>query len=292
MNELFAIDPAAPRDMKDLRSMFNRFGLNAGQFIAKYPANWREILSVQLGCVGDIDRSRLNRILDLHRDALLDVECDFRITKSWLENATAQQLKRCGVNRVLACEPNSMGVETLSSFLWESEEKDASRGDHIPMTAEAYGKVAAPLFAHHTEIHLVDSYFQLRRGPTEAHRGKQSILREFLGVADRSARCESLFIHFKRVPYQSIQDQEHQIEKDLEDLIEGLRLTKVSVSFVIRDGMGHGRYLFGIKGGLQFDHGFDLMRATKNHVHWLSAGELAPIHDYYVAGLSPRSHHP
>ena len=48
MNEIIGIDPVAPSDIKDLKSLLEMFGLSNGRFIANYPADWELILRQNL----------------------------------------------------------------------------------------------------------------------------------------------------------------------------------------------------------------------------------------------------
>jgi hypothetical protein len=49
--------------------------------------------------------------------------------------------------------------------------------------------------------------------------------------------------------------------------------------------VNHGRYFFSLKGGLQFDNGFELNSTNHNHVHWLSKNELDPLLDKYTENI-------
>ena len=71
---------------------------------------------------------------------------------------------------------------------------------------------------------------------------------------------------------------------DLEEIIDTQKLVNVQPDFTLNDKnkMKHGRYIFSIKGGLQFDYGFEIFGSKKtNHVHWLSQPELLPIQKIY-----------
>ena len=283
MNEIFAIDPNAPQDLKDISAMLKQFGLEHGRFIAKFPNDWVNMLQVHVHQLQGLDRARLTRLLELHKDALLEVPDDFRRAKSWIENATAAKLRRQSISRILAADMNDQGVETLNHFLWEDDSTDSSRGGHISMSTDAYRRTVAPLFQQSTEIHLVDSFFQLRRANGELHRGRASVLREFLEQADESGRTELFTIHFKREAHLTKVNQEDQIDLDLNDLCEQAKIKKINVHYCVWDEMSHGRYVFSIKGGLQFDHGFEPLREKTNHVHWLSKAELEPIIRKYIS---------
>ena len=52
------------------------------------------------------------------------------------------------------------------------------------------------------------------------------------------------------------------------------------------EGDQHARYLLGNYHGLQFDHGFAIdsrrIGQSKNHLHWMSESELAPLLDRFM----------
>ena len=277
MNEVFAIDPKAPLDLKDIKAMLEQFGLTNGRFIANFPDDWLRMFNEHVEHLQGLDKARLVRLLDLHRDALLAVNLDFRRAKSWVENANEAKLARKVISRVLAADPNPLGIETLQKFLWEEDSENNSRGAHISMSTDAYRKAVAPLFQHSTEIQLVDPFFQLRRSNGEIHKGRFNVLREFFIEAENSIRCEVFKIHFKREIHLSKAEQESQIEEDLDQICEEARISSLIIEYCIHDEIGHGRYIFSIKGGLHFDYGFEPLRDKTNHVHWLSKSELEPI---------------
>jgi hypothetical protein len=282
MNEIFAIDPNAPRDIKDIKAMFENFGLTNGRFIANYPNDWQQMLTANMNRLEGLDRSRFIRLLDLHRDTLLGISGDYRRGKTWLDNLSDNNLKRIGIDKILADDPNPLGLETLNDFLWNQDVVNMSRGAHIPMTLDSYRHAIAPIFEHQTEIHIVDPYFHLRTDRGDIHRAKISLLREILKLAEKSSRCDFLILHFKKIIGISREAQEEFIESDLIEIIKDCSINRLSVNFVVWDEMFHGRYIFGIKGGLQFDYGFEIIRDKTNHVHWLSKSELEPIIKRYL----------
>jgi hypothetical protein len=283
MNELFAVDPQAPQDLKDIKAMFNQFGFEHGRFIANFPEDWIRLFCEHTNHLKDVEKQRFMRLLSLNKDALIDVSLGYRRSRSWVENASIVKDTSRTINRILASDPNPLGIETLNSFLWTDDEENKSRGAHISMTVEAYQKAIRPLVHRSTEVHLVDPFFQLRNSKDgHIHKGRQSVLRQFFIEAEASQRCEIFKIHFKREFYLSKNIQEAQIEDDLSELCTQAGLQKLNIQFTLNDEMTHGRYFFSIKGGLQFDHGFEPLRDKTNHVHWLSKAELDPIHKRYL----------
>jgi len=282
MNEIYAIDPSAPQDLKDIKAMLDQFGLANGRFIANLPDEWIELLKQNVQHFKGLDQSRFFRLLELHKDALLSIDINFKRAKSWNENAIAAKDARIGISKVLGADPNSFGFETLQKFLWVDELVGDSRGAHIPMTIESYTRAISPLLELSTEVHLVDPFFNLRRLNGELHRGKEALLRGFLMEAEKSKRCEVFKIHFKLQGEESINFQKSKIEADLTYICEQVNLKKVAIQYTLNEEIGHGRYIFSIKGGLQFDHGFEPLKDKKNHVHWLSKSELEPIQMRYL----------
>jgi hypothetical protein len=220
-----------------------------------------------------LDRSRLVALMQRHQGELIDIDGQYFRAKTWLENARhARQLKR-----LLARSPNSEALPTLDDFLWNINQTDASRGEFIPTTIEAYCAACRPLFAISTEVHLVDRFFHLRRASGQLDRSKSDLLRALLvSAVEFSGQRRTVFLHFElpRDGQISESEYERQVKCDLASVRSGL---EIDIHFDIHDKMLHGRYMFSVKGGLQFDHGFYLNRSATNHVHWLSTGELVPI---------------
>lgn len=282
MNEIYAIDPRAPEDFKDIKFMLGRFGMREGRFIGKYPSDWIELVLGNLQKCADLDRSRLIRILDLHKNEMIDVEGDFIRSRDWLDNVSARSTGGNGFSKILTTDPNPLNLESLRSFLWdEISSSDESRGAHIPMEVNAYLSAVRPLFVLCAEVHLADPYFQLRRDGVHIDRGRSLVLREFLRSADNLGKCESFIIHFSREMSKKESEQERSIESDLNHFISDLGIRNIQIGFDIKEDMPHGRYIFSTKGGLQFDHGFEPRRGKTNHVHWLSQKELEPLFDFY-----------
>jgi hypothetical protein len=278
VNEIFGIDPEAPKDLQELRSLFERFGPSSGRFIARYPDDWLSMIGSRFSSLSGLDRSRLSLLMQRHRDTLLTIEAQYFRTKTWTDNAKCtRELKK-----VLAKNPNADDLPTLEDFLWDTSEVDSSRGAFIPMTIEAYSAACAPLLSISSEVHVADRYFHLRRDTGDLDRQKVDLIRALIRAADSGGRCKMIIFHFE-LPKTMAEDRfEERLQSDLEAIEPDSR---VSIQFDIHRTMKHGRYIFSIKGGLQFDHGFLLDRSKQNHVHWLSIGELKPIHSAFGLAL-------
>jgi hypothetical protein len=278
MNEIFAIDPSAPKDLKDIKSILDKFGMEKGRFIANFPDNWISLILNSSSNLAELDRSRLIILLNKFKDALILVKMDYQRSKSWEDNVNKITNN---IYKILANNPNKYGFPTLESYLWGDEIiEDNSRGEHIAMTLSAYTSAVSPLFYSSTEVHVADPYFHLRDQYGNLDRRRVEVLQTFIDIADQSLRCESIKIHFKRKFELSESVQESEYIEDL-NFILNRKKTNCVLNFDIHDDMTHGRYIFSIKGGMQFDHGFSLGNKKTNHVHWLSKKELTPIQLIY-----------
>jgi len=285
MNEIYGIDPSSPSDLKDLKVLFTRFGLAHGRFISRYPSDWDRELFSAFSELSELDRSRLTRLIQLHQDALLKSSAPFNRSKSWSKNVAEQRLRMKSFDRILAKNPNEENFETLENYLWgEDDDPGSSRGAFIEMTPESYANACAPLFECSSEVHVSDRFFQLRNQSGLMNRKRWSVLRALVGKAAQSSNCRELVLHFELPPAVSVKNFEMKMEEDLEEIANEFSF---DFSYDIRDAMHHGRYIFSIHGGLQFDHGFEITYGQKNHVHWLSSSELNHLHVYY--GLATRT---
>jgi hypothetical protein len=279
MNEIYGIDPSSPKDLKDLKSLFTRFGLTHGRFISRYPSDWDRELFSAFSDLSDLDRARLTRLFQLHQTAFLTSTAPFNRTKTWSRNVAEQRLRMKTFDRILAKNPNEENFETLENYLWgEDDDPGASRGAFIEMTPESYANACAPLFECSSEVHVSDRFFQLRNELGVMNRKRWSVLRALVRQAITSTKCRLLVFHFEKPPSVSIKDFERRLEDDLEDIANEFSF---DFTYDIRDAMHHGRYIFSIHGGLQFDHGFEITYGQKNHVHWLSSPELHHLHLFY-----------
>jgi hypothetical protein len=278
MNEVFAIDPIAPKDLKDIKSIVSKFGMEHGRFIANFPDDWASLLLNHANDMSGLDRSRLIILLNKFKDSLIQVKMGYQRSKSWEDNVYKIT---SNIYKILGDNPNKYGFPTLDSYLWGDDAiEDNSRGEHIPMTISAYKSAVLPLFQISSEIHIADPFFQLRDDFGSKDNRRIDILQAFIDVASESSRCDSIKIHFKRRQNITESVQESECIRDLSYFLD-VGKHGISLSFDIHNDMTHGRYIFGIKGGMQFDHGFSLGSKKTNHVHWLSKKELTPIQLIY-----------
>lgn len=281
VNDIYAIDPNAPEDLKDLKLLSELFGFSHGRFVAEYPADWVYFLQSRLKEMGSLDQSRASILLNKFLKNTLPVEGGYMRSKDWLSNALEFQSKEHKFKKIITSE-NVKNIPSLSSILYEDELPDA-RGDHIKPDLNSYRHAVGPLFLVSTEIHIQDMYFTLEDDGKKLYR-QWDVLRMLVGQAKSSKRCKALIFHLNSEKFPNSYF-EQRLEESFIQVLEELGDDELEISYTLEDRkLTHGRYIFSIKGGLQFDHGFDTDLRTqdkRNHVHWLSQNEMLPLLERY-----------
>lgn len=285
MNEVFGIDPNTKFELKELQVLLNTFGFKYGRFIGAYPADdWLNIIKNNTKVSG-FDESRLISILEKARDGIIPIKDQYRISNDypneWIENSINIKIKNSIFNQIFSNNGEKYNLPSIDDLLLnEKYDPTLSIGDYIPATSKSYCDAIYPLLLKSTEIHIADQYFELWN-QSGIDRRKWEVLRSIFEMAHRSERCTKIYLHLN---IKSItQNLENLLIQYLRDIRSESKFSELSVAFSIHKNMSHGRYIFSIKGGLQFDYGLEINRRyPTNHVHWLSKKELDPLFDTYV----------
>lgn len=276
MNEIYAIDPESPRDLRDLKALSETFGFRAGRFVAAYPDDWEGLLKLKSE-IGDVERLRFIALLQRLSNALLPVRHPYKTDVIWEDNAQRERGRFSG--GVLGKGSNKKGFPSFDDFLWgtEAEPWTASIGAHIDNTPKAYFDAISPLILMSREIHIFDRY--LYDNVAQYHRTRDLFI-EFLGkvafLCSTHNRKISLCIHLFEIDDQPVERQTMRLHEALAAEMRGRIEKWVDLQYK-KSERRHGRYVLSIDGGLQFDNGIVLGVSDRNHVHWLSQKELDEI---------------
>ena len=283
MNDLYGLDPSAPRMVKDLKVLADLFGFAHGRFIASYPVDWASLLRRSLVDLSDTDKLKLTIVLKRLVDNTIPVPDPYMVSKDWLVNAIALQLKTNKFTKIVVRDESKKDHLSLEQFLYEEDLPDA-RGGHINATISSYKKVISPLLLVSTEIHIQDMYFYFWENNKKLFR-QYEVLRMLISLAASSDRCERMVLHLNEEHFFT-DTLESRLQEDLLQARRECGRSDLDITYSFENRrLTHGRYIFSIKGGLQFDHGFDTDArdvSKKNHVHWLSHSELKPLWDRYA----------
>ena len=281
MNDIYAIDPSAPQDLRDLKLMAELFGFAHGRFVAEYPIEWSFLLQSKFKDLKPIEQSRASILMAKFLSNTLPVEGRYLRSKDWLSNVLDLQSKEHKFKKIVVANQES-DLSTLSQVLYEDELPD-SRGEHIKPTINSYRFAMNPLFLVSSEIHIQDMYFFLEDSEKKLYR-QWDVLHLIIDLAVKSGRCKTLIFHLNQERFLTSY-LESRLEECFDQALENANTNTLEILYTFEDRkITHGRYIFSVKGGLQFDHGFDTDIKTQdklNHVHWLSKNELLPLFERY-----------
>lgn len=284
MNERYAVDPDAPCDWRELKLLLDQVGLQTGRFLAHYPSDWDIFVRQHFAGASDMDRKRVAELLARRDKVALACAEPFRRHLGWPENAQkAKATSPAAFQDLVSSSGNAVGLKTLQDVLYEAgKDWPSGVGAHVPMQASSYARCAAPLFELSAEVIMVDRFFRLRSDSGHWDQRRRRVLEALLQLAAQNTNFQCLRLVLERPSIGTTSSIERALENDLEVLLGGVRANHFTVEYELRDSVGHGRYLFSIHGGLQFDHGFDEDSRKTNHVHWLALPELEPLLKLYA----------
>lgn len=264
MNELFAIEPTAFEDHKDLKELLQRFGFYEGRFIAEYPGKWIKMVYEHINQFPDIERARAVAVLQRFKDdRIVPTGQPYQPSEPWLENA--RKIKRDGVVQDVIVDRRHIGVfPSPADADSEYFARWASRGDSVRSCPDGYGSAASYLIAMSEEIAIVDPWL---RKLSDRYR---AVIDRFAEIASRG-RCRH-FVAFTLDDGSSYDRNRLLGERFFEKTLGlGIRATL----FVLRemgdpDGDEHARWLISVKGAMGFTKGFEEERPPQGrHVYFL-----------------------
>ncbi len=288
MNELYAINPKSlQRKVSEVRAILKEFGLSEGRFIAQYPSDWCADVLEQFP-KGTKQRSDVSYLIRRCQDALLRIDGMYRFHKDWDENVLGLQNKSRKFEAIFS-ETERQGIRSIMVLLEDLDyELKSGREDFVAVNPESYARVCEPLFACSEEVVLHDYLFSLRYEDLKAlDIGRMNVLKRLLEAMVRLGRVRRFLLIFNRDKFGDLLSDI--VEKDLNTLsVECDPKSSVELlydfdSMALNGGSRHPRCIFSVKGGLQFDQGFQIFRtAEKNLVRWMSKNTLEPFQKRYL----------
>jgi hypothetical protein len=258
MNEDFAIEPTAFRDVRDLKYALEKFGFSQGRFLAAYPAKWLKLVYEHMDSFPDVERKRAIALLAKYKDdRIVRRGLEFAPHRPWCNNATDQVRQGLLTDAFVAVGQAETGLKTIDDM--SEEILGDSRSVRIPAKAVEYQKVARRLIEMSAEIRLVDPYLKVME------RKRWTVLLKFLSVA-ASCQCISIVVFARHKEYEKYKEykkwDDHRAADTLRRQLKEYASAGVSIKIhLVNDDSSphkmHARYLLSRKGGLQFDKGFE-----------------------------------
>lgn len=251
MNELFAIEPTAFVDHRDLKFLLARFGFSEGRFVAEYPKRWIRLVFDHLSTLPDVERSRAVALLQKYKeDRLLPSGSPYLQEMSWIENAQATKKSGQVADVIVAREHG--GIFPTPDVDIEYFHDRGGRTANVLSIAEEYASAASILLRLSHEVAIVDPYIHSR--PTK---GYQRVI-ESMATQAAKGKCRSFIIF-------SLDDGTglDRTEVVVRQFFASVCKLGISVKYVVlrdqgsEDADNHGRFMISSKGAMQFDKGFE-----------------------------------
>lgn len=292
MNDIYGIDPDAPSSKRDLAELLRLFRSGEERFIAAYPNNWPSAIGASSRW-SDSQKHLATVFAEQIKRVLIPVRPRGVLGATWAENA--RHLQSCGVGSLLGVDGCAAPIVPLQDAL-EDLNLNAfpdARGGHVSRQVNDYIRTAEPLFRLSTKVALVDPFFGLWRktknGDVIPDHPRRQVLTALLKCAAHFGRVACFKVILSKVAL----PDDHEgasFEKEFLKIAIGAGARDVDLSYAVLEEIyevdQHARYLLGNHHGLQFDHGFATdsrgIGKSKNHVHWMSESELAPLLDRFM----------
>lgn len=286
MNDLYGIDPDAPANARDLADLLRLFRSGEGRFIAACPDNWPAVIAKSDRWT-DSQRHRVIAFSEQIKRVIFPLNACEAPAPTWSQNV--MHMRSSGVKSLLGVDGCTAPIVPLHAALESPDAFSDARGDHIPRQIAEYVRAVQPLFKLSTKVVLVDPFFGLWRKTglrdVVADHDRRNVLAALLKCAAQFGRvaCFNIFLSKDALP----DDPDgKRFMKDFERIAKDAGAGHIELSHRALTGNQHARYLLGNYTGLQFDHGFDIDTRpngrSKNHVHWMSESELAPLLDRFL----------
>jgi len=248
----FAVEPKVMSTWTDFKSIYDRFGIEHGRLISKYPKKWKRFVFEESEGRGDIERKKIEEKLAQIDSKLFDQSRPYDGTQTWLQNAESIHHSYPFRAIVATQNPRHMYYVLLldqldeGCILWH-----VAREKRIPRTAAALAASTKAIISQSQEILFVDPHFA-----PEVERYRAT-LKEFLRIIHNV--CASPI----RIEYHLMQKSTYSFfSSECKRKLPSLLSRGTGVRFVRwkekpNGDKLHARYLLTEKVGLRFETGLD-----------------------------------
>jgi hypothetical protein len=266
MNEFIAAEPTSCENSSELRLLLRFFGPYAGRYLAEYPGNWGDMLRNCYFNSGDVEAERIKTCLKRAREqgALLrNPSLAWDEAQAWVDNANAL---------ASSTPPKIHGIVVARKHIRQNEltlddidtRLPLTADEKVPGTVDEYLRVSRTLLAISPELFFVDPYLN------PCKRDIAPVMKGMLKKISDGRKCQRVacFARTSRV----VGERSHswdEVKTAWTRLLAEVGWPKDRIfEYLLLDDDGaaenvHPRYLFSIKGGIRFDHGFQIQSSGK-----------------------------
>lgn len=281
MHAVFAIEPEAIDNWKDLKYALEKFGYSKGLLIARFPKPWPRLVieACERSGVGDVERARIvEKLRQAQNDRLVRMGLPFD-GDDWIANA-----KQDGVRERLSAilVRDKHDAERFHSLAEVEEALFENRRDvQVKRSDKALAEAARYVLLSSDRVVLVDPYFEAKPRCCKVLQAMIKLCRE------HGHQLSEVVVYTskgtpRRHASHDVADYERLLSGDLAQDIK-LRIYMLSAEGLDQDF--HARYLLSQRAGLRFDRGFV---EPEDHTQRDHLTDVACLDESRVAELNSR----
>lgn len=290
MHSIFAIEPEAINNWKDLRYLIEKFGLSKGLLIGRYPKKWGKM--VIEACQKNKVQGReflmvVEKLNQIKKDRMVSLSLPYT-PPDWCKNALKDEILHCFDAVIVkgdATAPKHYQIDTVLEEVFENR-----REIKVKRRAKCLAEAASYILFDAEKMIIIDPYFKPTKKCTK-------VMDEFLLIAEagkNNLKKVLIYVAFSTDPRCRIDVQNSYqvllkkwIDKGIE--FEVFRLQDNALKFDF-----HARYLLTDVGGLRYDRGFvepnDFdKKEQETDVVCLESETNKVLKAQYIEGLAPNN---
>lgn len=289
MHSIFAIEPEAINNWKDLRYVVEKFGFSKGLLIGQYPKRWLALVyeACKKNVQSDSELKKIEEKLSLiKKDRVFQLGLPYT-PPDWLNNMLSEEIISHLDGVIVkgnAVNPKHHQLDSVHESIFENH-----RETKVKKQATYLAEAATYLLFDTTQIVLIDPYFRPKEKCIK-------VLNEMLSISEsgkNKINKVSVFVAFSKDPrshedvitsYKLLLNQ--WIEKGIEFNVSRLQDDALDFDF-------HARYLLTDKGGLRYDRGFvepndHSVREQETDIGCMEAQTIKGLKAQYIESLEPK----
>lgn len=250
----FALEPTLLNSWERFRYLTEKFGVQHGRLISRYPKRWKALVYEALGACSEIDKKRIEERLVRLDNRMIRRAREWEPARDWLSNAENEHAKRPFHAIVAAMNPRAAPDVLIVDDLDEDTLRwRVAREIQVPRQAVALANAVSPLLSVAREIMFIDPHFD----PYKT-RSKTTLREYLLRACARENAIELQRVEFHTLFKDSIVRFDAECQRALPERIPADVRLRIVRWRERNGGEGfHNRYILTDRGGVRLAWGLD-----------------------------------
>ena len=260
MNEVFAADPALCHDWRDLLLLLSKSGPEFGRYLVRFPNEWGAIIQRAGQESGDVQAEKIKALLRRAKAELRlinEPSLKYDAHADWVDNLRLALSEPSRLD--FAVVEDNVDIPSHLKTSWSEYAMFSASQEEIESSPVEIARVSEILCRMSHEIYIVDPYID------PVIKTHAPVLTELLGILLRG-KCSKLTV----VTREDAQKRQN-IEVTRSAMMALLNNRRCSKKFTfnldlyddsatLQTDRLHDRFIFSIRGGIQFGRGFQVAR--------------------------------